>query len=588
MRLIKLKEGSSITGLISKRLEMKTIIPFIYIFIHINFIYGQEISDIPPFKTVSLNWTHFSEDPNFPEIAKTNITKFGPRWRNKSKEIGDFLYLLENTHSAIPGYPADNDGFLLYKINKYTGETVWLHQHNHHVGVMNFELSSPYIDINKEGNINILTYRDRDTMIKDYKFFRDFVFTPAVHTIDHLTGAKLNYHYGNDTTKFVNTRFYSGSRIHSLGNDKYINLLYKTINENGLTKDLLEIHAINDSLNIGRSPLFTFKIDTDLVTPYDLGYKPWIEQLYNGDTMIILTGTSKPIEDSGNSPEQAFLRWFDISDINNFRQTKVIDVTDAFARPQNNVFQNHPTLHFRDKHVFLTQVMQPNSFFPSVNFSWLCWYDANGNLLGKFPQVTWLDTFYTKVIPIGVKNGNAYLLAQYYKTISDSIETIDILEVKPHTNFAKKVGKFISFNHLNGNFRSFIWDTKFLDNNTVLIENQFIIRKGGVSYSYNFTCNVNEEDLGIETSSTTSEATKRWSYVYPNPTSDFLNFQTDDISSYEVEIRDVAGLLVHRQLFEASQNLQVEMTNFPSGIYHVKINDYKGQLPAMTHKVVKL
>jgi hypothetical protein len=567
---------------------MKTIITFIsIIIINNNIIFGQEISDIPPYMTVPLNWTHFSEDPNFPEISKPQITKYGPRWWNKSIEHGDYIYILENTTAAIPGY-AELDGFLLYKIDKFTGKRMWCHQHNQNVGQKYFEISAPYIDFNEEGNINILSYRDRDTMPIDNKFWRDFVFTPAIHTIDYITGQKLNYQYGKDTTKFINTRLFSGSRMHMQETGKYISLNYISKNENGLTKDYLEIHNINDSLDIERNPFYTFKIDTDLVTPYDLGYKPWIEQLYNGDTMIILTGTSKPIEDSGNSPDRAFLRWFDISDKNNFHQTNVIEVTDAFARPQNNVFEYSPRLHFRDNNIFLTQVMQPNSFFPSKNFSWMCWFDASGELLGKFQYVTWLDTFYLNIIPIGVKNGNAYLLAQYYKSGADSMETIDILEVKPYSNQTKKVGQFISYNHLNGDFRSYPWYAQFLDNNTVLIENQFNVRKGDKTYSYNFTCNVNEEDLGINPTSSVSEINKTWSYVYPNPTSEFLNFQTDDISSYEVEIRDVAGLLVHRQLFEASQNLQVEMTNFPSGMYHVKINDYKGQLPAMTHKVVKL
>ena len=566
---------------------MKAINTIIIIIINIHIIYSQEISDIPPYKTVPLNWTHFSDDPNFPEIANPQLTKYGPRWWNRSIERGDYIYILENTHTAIPGY-SELDGFLLYKINKFSGKRIWYHEHNQHVGRKYFEISAPYINFDEAGNINILSYRDRDTMPKDNKFWRDFVFTPAVHTIDHVTGQKLDYKYGKDTTKFVNTRLFSGSRIHLQGTGKYISLNYISKNENGLTKDVLEIHGINDSLNIERNPFFTFKIDTDLVTPYDLGYKPWIEQLYNGDTMIILTGTSKPINDIGNSPDQAFLRWFDISDKNNFHQTKVIEVTDAFARPQNNVFEYPPRLYFKDHNVFLTQVMQPNSFLPSKNFTWLSWYDINGNILGKFPHVTWLDSFYLKVVPIGIKDGNAYLLAQYYKTISDSMETMDILEVKPFTNYAKKVGQFISYNHLNGKFRSYILDAKFLDNGTVLIENQFIVRSEDKEYSYNFTCNVNEEDLGIVPTSSVSVVNKNWSYIYPNPTSELIFIQADQISSYNVEIRDITGALVMKYSCSDLQTLEIDVSHLPSAMYHVTITDKLGHLPAMNHKVVKL
>jgi len=558
------------------------------LFIFICNVQGQELQDIPPYDIVPLKWQHFFYNPKFsPNPNRPERTKYSSQvWQN-SIISDDFIYILENTYTTTEGYRG-NDGFLLHKVDKNTGERLWVHDHTQNVGVKNFEFSTPYIGINSEGNITILTYRDRDTMPKDKLYFRDFIFTPAVHTIDQHTGQKIDFKYGQDTTKFENTRFSSGTRMHMQKADKYFSLIYRTTSENGLTKDYLDIHQINNNLDIGKEPFYTYKIDTDIPTPYSLGYKPWIQHLYSADTMVVLTGTSKPIGDLKNSPEKAFLRWFDISDQNNFQHLKTIEVTDAFARPQKNLWMYDPRLHFRSNHIFLTQIMVPDTKIPFKNFSWLWWFDADGNILGKFEHVKWLDTFYLNVVPIGVKNGKAYLLANYYATIDDPIETWDILELEPHTNFPKKIGQFLSYRHRNGNFRISHLEPIFLDNGSIYIDNYFKVVKNDIDFFYRHSCCVEEESLGIITSTQEPAVNQTWSWIYPNPTAELLHIQLDEVSTFEVFVRDITGNLVLQKLFEYTSEPWLDMSHLPSGMYSVNIIDRSGRKSAMTFKVVRL
>jgi len=76
-----------------------------------------------------------------------------------------------------------------------------------------------------------------------------------------------------------------------------------------------------------------------------------------------------------------------------------------------------------------------------------------------------------------------------------------------------------------------------------------------------------------------------WS-VYPNPTTSTINiqsldFQTDDMT---VEIHDIAGRTLFSQQFEHSNNLLIDLSSFPAGLYLMKISSAK---KIYTYKIVK-
>lgn len=551
-------------------------------------LFCQNILDIPPYNIKDFKWQYFSKDLNFPNDNKGfEHTPYGCMARNNSIESGNFIYILDNTFTALKGY-AGWDGFILSKLHKETGELIWYYQHNQHVGVKNFERPNSYFSVNDDGNIEIVTLRDRDTMIKDYPYYWEFIGTPALHVLDGQTGNLIQYNFGKDTTKNDNTRLTGGAKLHNKGNNQYFSLLYNPIKENGLTKDLFQFHQINEILDIEKIPSSIYKVNTDLVTIADnLGYTPIMDKLYSTDTLIILSGLWD-IEDGFNSPKEAYLHWLDIRNLESVKALREVDVTDAFARPQKNTFRYNPELIFKPGNIILTQVMQPNSKVPNKYFTWMRWFDNEGNVLGNFPYVKWLDTFYLKIEPIGVKDKKLYVTGRYYN-FEENIERYDILEIEPNSNQVKKVGEFLSYNHLNSFFRINIINSKFLENGDVYFDLSYKNKiNNDLTYWYMSSLVIKAENLGILSSNKQINEPISWSQIYPNPTSECINIQTDQKSKYYVDVKNVTGILVSRFQYNDAETFQIDVSSLPTGIYYVTISDKKGRVPAMTHKVVKL
>lgn len=551
-------------------------------------VFSQDIQDIPPYTIKDIKWQFFSKDINFPNNNKgLGHTRYGCMARNNSIEKDSFIYTLDNTFTALKGYNGW-DGFIVNKLHKETGQLVWTYQHNQHVGFNNFERPISYLNCNSDGNIEILTLRDRDTMIRDYPYYWEFVGTPALHVIDDESGMLLNYDYGKDTTKNDNTRLTGGAKLHNKGNNQYFSLLYKPVKEHGLTKDLFHFHPINEIFDIEKMPSSTYKVNTDLVTIADnLGYTPIMDKLYSNDTLVILTGLWD-IEDGFNSPKEAYLHWLDIRNLERVEALRVVDVTDAFARPQKNTFRYNPELIFKPGNIILKQVMQPNTKIPNKYFTWMRWFDNDGNVLGNFPYVKWLDTFYLSIEPIGVKNNKLYITGRYYN-FEENIEKYDILEIEPHTNHVNKIGEFISYNHLNSFFRINIINSKFLENGDVYFDLSYRNKiNNDLTYWYMASLVIKPENLGIISSNQQTSISNQWSQIYPNPVTDEIYITFKNRVSADVSINDLTGNSLLQFSLDSEMEGKVDVSFLPTGIYYVTITDKKGIIPAKTHKVVKL
>ncbi|MBK8622963.1 MAG: T9SS type A sorting domain-containing protein [Saprospiraceae bacterium] len=556
----------------------------LYIFLHPLTSICQTLSDIPPFEITKPKWQYYTYDYYFPQNPRTpEDTPYGNRNFVKSIEKGEFLYHLESTFTALNGY-SGWDGFRLTKLNKYSGEEVWVHQHNQHTGVKNFERPRPYIGFNTDGSIEIITLRHRDTTIRNNSNNFPFIGTPAIHTIDAETGQNITFKYGTDTTLFDHARFNDGgARLHRQEEGRYFSLLYRSENNNGISKDFFEFNEVDNDLNIVKTPSTLLELNPDLSD----AYRPWTNTLFNKDTMIILTGT-RDRGDSFNSPKKAFLHWYNISNTDSVYASKTMEVTDVFARPQKNVYRYDPELYFKQGHIFLKQTMQPDSKLPFKNFVWLLWTDSKGNVLGKFDYITREDTFYLDIRPIGIKNGKAYFLANYNATIDDPIEKWDVLEIEPYTMVIKKVGQFESHQHMNLTFRYTVRNADFLDNGSISVQSDIKLKKNNLEYWYFHLCSVDEKDLGISTSTNNTNIIPVWSHVYPNPTSDRLYIHTENGTVPEISIRDITGKLIFVLKNQNDKENDIDVSGLAPGLYYVTVADTTGLKPVMTHKVVRL
>ena len=92
----------------------------------------------------------------------------------------------------------------------------------------------------------------------------------------------------------------------------------------------------------------------------------------------------------------------------------------------------------------------------------------------------------------------------------------------------------------------------------------------------NTTFNTMVEEYPV--TSTTSEVNLNWSIIYPNPTTDFIYFDTETKCSFQ--LLDLQG-----KVLSATKSDRLDLRTFPSGLYMVKeINRNMTRL----HKIVKL
>ena len=96
-----------------------------------------------------------------------------------------------------------------------------------------------------------------------------------------------------------------------------------------------------------------------------------------------------------------------------------------------------------------------------------------------------------------------------------------------------------------------------------------------------------ELQTSIEQVSVDDKNNKHFSTVYPNPVINFINIQinaSENISEYTVEIYNLAGSKI-TQCFLKESLKQIDMSNYPQGIYFVRVSMGNN---VDVHKVIKI
>ena len=70
--------------------------------------------------------------------------------------------------------------------------------------------------------------------------------------------------------------------------------------------------------------------------------------------------------------------------------------------------------------------------------------------------------------------------------------------------------------------------------------------------------------------------------ISPNPTSDFINIQFKNAADFKTEIYDIVG----KQIGNFKNTNQIDVSNFNSGIYIIKITDFESKT-VKTQKFIK-
>jgi hypothetical protein len=73
-------------------------------------------------------------------------------------------------------------------------------------------------------------------------------------------------------------------------------------------------------------------------------------------------------------------------------------------------------------------------------------------------------------------------------------------------------------------------------------------------------------------------------FIYPNPTSDFANIETDDLKTYTIEIHSLNGQLLQSTQMEGPTH-QIDLSSFEKGLYFITV---RSEDFVRTEKIIKL
>lgn len=94
---------------------------------------------------------------------------------------------------------------------------------------------------------------------------------------------------------------------------------------------------------------------------------------------------------------------------------------------------------------------------------------------------------------------------------------------------------------------------------------------------------ITEEEIGYLYTSIDNDIINNSLQIYPNPTSNFINFKAEGIELEKIEIYDILGLKIRS--YKENMDL-INISDLKNGVYIIKIYDNKG-IQIKLEKIIK-
>lgn len=125
-----------------------------------------------------------------------------------------------------------------------------------------------------------------------------------------------------------------------------------------------------------------------------------------------------------------------------------------------------------------------------------------------------------------------------------------------------------------------VYKIKLKDN---LVVGDTFTNQANIYFDFNFPILTNMESTIIQqTLNTNNFSINNKISIYPNPTSDVINIQTNNTTDFNIEIYDVVG----KQIGSYKNQKSIDISNLTSGMYLIKIIDLENNLES-SHKIIK-
>jgi hypothetical protein len=550
----------------------KLIIIILILVFQIDFGLSQFTPPDLKFDGIKANWKYLSVDKNFiPVDTVPTGTKYSNHLPVAAKIYGDDIYLFEST-STISPFPGE-DGSLMHKLDYRTGELKWINYNNGYSGLFNRELYNRYtgyMDVLENGDVEIMGNRDVD-YDKD-KHVTLFNSTPVRKIIDGKTGDIKEEIYGKDTTKRAELYTGQGGKFmkNSKGENLYVSV--KVYMQDSVLKEKIYFWKIKENFDLEAQPFDSVFHDTGIKREIPISFYPLSIPL-NKDTLLLVFGNTDPNDNNFPITELKYY-YVNISDLDNIRIEKIVDVTEDLLYPAE-VWGNQIYIINSGENVFLTQRVWDKTI--SKSYSWFTWRDKYGNLKARVDPLFADGIYYRYFDIIGIKDDILYMDIR----VDDPYNQIfDILKIEPGHNKVQKLKRWEVLE--SDSLLIFTPDFIFLPENKLFvslwIEKSFVIGNFHTALTYTYYYNFNLSDFGITFSSNYENIIENRISIYPNPSSNTISLSCEDNPAGYIEIIDRLGRVMYKEKSTGCEEKSIDISGFSQGLYFVRMIDESGRV----------
>jgi hypothetical protein len=531
----------------------------------------QYIGDYRPLSFDQLDplWIHVSmdstivgypiEDPRDPLIGFDGYSHVYPNTdiTHHLLTYDGFLYRISRTL-----YDVDISGALLEKIDMETGKNSWTQHFDLRTSLYREFLKKAFIADNK---LILYTYR---VTTPDMEFpFPIVLFGKAegllmIREYDLETGELLQFIENTEIThetKFLATDLDMRVQLntidpqtievrhHFLKDSRGAYILVDTINTNGLILNPVDtLFSTHTNVNWNQS----YWSSDHVMTKDRNGRFYWIDYYSPGGTSTDSPQAQLTIEDNTGIVTIPLMEYNPDGIVKNW---EIVDVTDSLILI--NTIRHDTTNDF----IILTLSGQLRQWIHSEKerHNALPVLDENGQfILAEYD---------------GIQNGKHQLA--FYQPVDNHLELLSMFSISDPDYLVLPV----SMDKLqNGNYLLYVMHTKA--NNQGVVEGRFMT-----------DILLTPEMIGLKTSATDPNISSLPSFIIsPNPATSYIRVDFENPVTGELAVFDNVGRLVLHHSIHASQSMDLDVCDFPSGFYAIQFQDRDDSIKGICKSFFKL
>jgi hypothetical protein len=504
-------------------------------------------------------WTYITKDNNFIKSSGDPwSTPYSGRGILKMDTIQDAVLIFEISNSQNPylGY----DGFLLHKLDIYSGLPMWTYHNNFMSGLKHREyyLSNNYKLHNNNNLLDITGLKAFDEINQSKPDFGSFG-KPVRKRINLETGKLMDVAEStvlNSTHYIFWTAYGAFMKFAENNNNKFV-LLSRPFIDKDTLKDAIELRQIDSNLNIDTTQVSSIVNNTQIPTQLlSLSARPAYD--FINDSTVIALFTIKNPEDIKQSPAKVWLSQIQIKEGSSIGVTKELDIRKYFIFPQEN--PDPYRMIVKDKNVFVWQHLVPENGSPQL--TWLLWLDESLNIKLKVDALNSGNRYYESIEFISVSNESIMVCAYF---TDNNIKGYDLLEIKAADGEVIRLGGF----HVPLSYpRLLLQKAVLLQDSSLVTGFRTEVPFNGAFTSFCYIMKFSNEILKPTLSNIDIHPKLFFAInISPNPAQDRCVVSlSEDISVGTLIFTDFSGKRVYSARVVSGQN-ELDISHLPSGVY---------------------